>query len=149
MNENGNGNGHKTLTRDQLLDAAKHARIEREKLYVPELGGEIWVRGMSGIERDKFEEGLRIRKGRNAGQTNLKNFRAQLAVRVIVDENGARLLNDLDADIFGKVPAGVLDRIIGKCTELSGKAQDEVDELGNDFASEVAGGGSSSTSASS
>jgi|SRR5215471_21093530 len=148
MSESGNGNGHKTLTRDQLLEAAKHARIERDKLYVPELGGDIWVRGMSGIERDKFEEGLRIRRGKRAGQTDLRNFRAQLAVRVIVDESGARLLNDLDADIFGRLPAGVLDRIIARCTELSGKAQDEVDELGNDFASVEAGDGSSSTSAS-
>lgn len=141
-----NGNGHKTLTRDQLLEAAKHARIERDRLLVPELGGEIYVRGMSGIERDKFEEGLRIRRGKRAGQSDLRNFRAQLAVRVIVDENGQRLLTDLDADIFGRLPAGVLDRIISRCTELSGKAQEEIDELGEGSASEAATGDSSSTS---
>jgi hypothetical protein len=139
-------NGHKTLTREQLLEAARNARIERDTLLVPELGGEIWVRGMSGIERDKFEEGLRIRRGRRAGQSDLRNFRAQLAVRVIVNDQGERLLNDLDADIFGKLPAGVLDRIIGRCTELSGKAQEEVDELGNDFGSQGVGDGSSSNS---
>lgn len=126
-----NGNGRKTLTRDQLLDAAKKAQIERDRLFVPELGGDIWVRGMSGIERDKFEEGLRIRRGRRAGQSDLRNFRAQLAVRVIVDESGNRILNDLDADIFGKVPAGVLDRIIARCTELSGKAAEDIDDMGN------------------
>jgi hypothetical protein len=140
------GNGRKTLTRDQLLEAARTARIERDKLYVPELGGEIWVRGMSGIERDKFEEGLRIRRGRRAGQSDLRNFRAQLAVRVIVDEHGTRLLNDLDADIFGKVPAGVLDRIIARCTELSGKAAEDVDDMGNDSASQEVSDVSSSTS---
>ena len=146
MSENGNGNGHTTLTRDQLLEAARTARIERDCLYVPELGGAIWVRGMSGIERDKFEEGLRIRRGRRAGQSDLRNFRAQLAVRVIVNEHGERLLNDQDADIFGKLPAGVLDRIIARCTELSGKAAQDVEEMGNDFASQEVSGDSSSTS---
>ena len=137
---------HKVLTRDQLLEAARSARIERDRLYVPELGGEIWVRGMSGIERDKFEEGLRIRRGKRAGQTDLRNFRAQLAVRVIVNEQGERLLNDLDADIFGKLPAGVLDRIIGRCTELSGKAAEDIEDMGNGSASPAASDGSSSIS---
>lgn len=138
-----------TLTRDQMIEAAKNARIERDKLLVPELGGEIWVRGMSGIERDKFEEGLRIRKGKRAGQSDLRNFRAQLAVRVIVDDQGQRVLNDLDADIFGRLPAGVLDRIITRCNELSGKAQEELDDLGNDSASPAASDDSSSSSLSS
>jgi hypothetical protein len=140
------GNGHHILTRDQLLEAARTARIERDRLYVPELGGDIWVRGMSGLERDKFEEGLRIRRGRRAGQTDMRNFRAQLAVRVIVDDQGNRLLNDLDADIFGKLPAGVLDRIIARCTELSGKAAEEIEDMGNDSASQAISAASSTTS---
>ena len=126
------------LTGEQIRDAACNAKIERESLVVPELGGEIYVRGMSGKERDKFEEGMRIRKGRMAGQSDLRNFRAQLAVRVIVDAAGERLLNDGDADLMGKLPAGVLDRIIAKSTELSGKATEEIDELGNVSASPAA-----------
>lgn len=136
------------LTRDQILEAARNAKIERASLIVPELGGEIFVRGMSGIERDKFEEGLRIRKGKRAGQSDLRNFRAQLAVRVIVKDDGSRLLLDADADVFGQLPAGVLDRIIAKCTELSGMAAEEVDDLGNGSASPAASGDSSSSSAS-
>lgn len=138
-----------SLTRDQILEAARHAKIDREALTVPELGGEICVRGMSGKERDKFEEGLRIRKGKRAGQSDLRNFRAQLAVRVIVNEQGERLLNDGDADLFGTLPAGVLDRIIAKCTELSGKADEEIDDLGNGSASPAASDGSASSSPSS
>lgn len=119
------------LTRDQILEAVRHAKIERDQLTVPELGGDVWVRGMSGTERDRFEEGLRIRKGKRAGQSDLRNFRAQLAVRVLVTEAGARILTDGDAEIFGTLPAGVLDRIISRCTELSGKADEEIDDLKN------------------
>lgn len=125
------------LTGEQIREAARSARIEREPLLVPELGGRIWVRGMSGTERDKFEEGLRIRKGKKVGQSDLRNYRAQFASRVIVSASGERLLNDSEADIalLGRLPAGVLDRVIAKCTELSGKAEEEIDDLGNDSAS--------------
>lgn len=133
------------LTGEQIRQAAREARIERELLVVPELGGAVYVRGMSGKERDKFEEGLRIKKGKHAGQSDLRNFRAQLAVRVIVDDQGERLLNDGDVEIIGRLPAGVLDRILAKCNELSGKAEEEIDDLGNAFAT-AAGADSSSSS---
>lgn len=131
------------LTREQMLEAARNAKIARDRLIVPELGGEIWVRGMSGTERDKFEEGLRIRKGKRAGQSDLRNFRAQLAVRVIVTEQGDRVLTDDDAEVFGRVPAGVLDRIISRCQELSGLAEEEIEVLEKNSESSGAGGGSS------
>jgi hypothetical protein len=134
------------LTRDQILEAARNATIDRDALTVPELGGRIWVRGMSGKERDQFEEGLRIRKGKRAGQSDLRNFRAQLAVKVIVNEAGERLLNDQDADIFGRLPAATLDRIISKCQELSGKAEEEIEEMGNVSGREEVGAASSSSS---
>ncbi len=130
----------KDLTADQLREAARNAKIDRERLVVPELGGGIWVRGMSGIERDKFEE--HYRRKAKGGKTDLRNFRAQLAVKVIVDVHGQRLLNDSDADIFGKLPSGVLDRIIAKHTELSGQGEEELEELGNGSASEAASGAS-------
>lgn len=133
------------LTRDQILQAARTATIERDKLTVPELGGEIYVRGMSGTERDAFEDGLRIRKGRKTGQTDMRNFRAKLAVKVIVTEDGQRILNDEDASIFGQLPAGVLDRIISRCSELSGIAEEEVEDLGNASGSADSGDGSSNS----
>lgn len=139
------------LTREQILEAARAAKIERALLTVPELGGDIYVRGMSGKERDKFEEGLRIRNGKKTGQSDLRNFRAQLAVRVIVNEAGERLLNDSveDVDVIGRLPAGVLDRIIAKCQELSGKAEEEIEYLGNGSASPAASDASPTSSHSS
>lgn len=123
------------LTRDQILQAARNAKIQRDKLHIPELGGDIYVRGMSGKERDEFEEQNKFRKGRKAGQVDGRNFRAKLAVRVIVTEDGERILNDDDATIFGQMPAGVLERIISRCTELSGMTDEEVDDAKNGSAS--------------
>src|SRR3954452_15741175 len=114
------------LSADQIRKAAGEAAAPRALLVVPELGGAIYVRGMGGTERDAFEEGLRIKKGRRTGQSDLTNFRARLAVRCIVNEQGDRILANAAADVLGRLPAGVLDRILAKITELSGKAADEV-----------------------
>lgn len=135
------------LSREDLLEAArKAADIPRESLHVPELGGDVWVRGMSGRERDRFEEALRIRKGRRAGQTNLLNYRAKLAVQCLMNAEGERLMTDADADALGQLPVGVLDRIAQKVNELSGRDAEEMDDLGNDSGSPAASGGSTSSS---
>ena len=100
-------------------------------MTIPELGGLIFVRGFSGKERDAFEEGLRIRKGKRIGQNDLRNFRAKFAVQVIVTKDGERILADDDAAIFGGLHAGVLDRIISRCQELSGTTDEEIEDMGN------------------
>lgn len=131
------------LTGEQIREAARTAKIDRAPMNVPELGGEIWVRGQSGKERDQFEESRRFKKGPKAGQSDLRNFRAVLATKVIVNEAGERLLNDNDADVLGRLGVVVLDRILAKSNELSGIAEEAVEDLGNDSGQEGSGASSS------
>ena len=140
--------GNAAISGDQIRQASRESRIEREELQVPEFGGAIFVRGMSGSERDKLEESFRIKKGRKAGQVDLRNFRASRVSRVVVNAEGERLLNDTESDIamLGRFPSGVLDRIIAKSEELSGRDPEEVDDLKNDSASPAASAASSSIS---
>lgn len=134
------------LTREQILAAAAAAKVPCEPMTVPELGGLIYVKGMSGKERDKTEEAFRIKKGRRAGQSDLRNFRSFMACRVVVNKAGERLLNDDDVDVIGRLPSGVLDRIIAKMNELSGTTDEEIDDLGNASASPAASDDSASSS---
>lgn len=129
-----NGNGPSVpplLTGDQIRQRARETKIRRAKIHVPDLGGDIYVRGMSGTERDRLEERFRVRNGRRAGQVDLRNFRAMMTCRVVVDAHGNRLLNDGDADVIGNLPSGALDQIIAKCNELSGMTEEEAEDLGN------------------
>ena len=134
------------LTGEQIRQAARDTKIERAKMTVPEIGGDIYVRGMSGIERQRITESHRIRKGGRAGQLNLPLLLIAIAARVIVDEDGNRLLNDGDVEVLGRLPSGVIDRIISKTNELSGMTDEESDELGNDSASQEVSAASSSSS---
>ena len=124
------------VTRDQIIEAARNQKQRRELMHVSEMGGDIWVKGQSGTDRDRDDERFRIKTGRKAGQVNLSNFRAFKSAQVIVNSDGSRKFSDDDAKWLGDFPSGVLDRILAKSAELSGATDDEAEEIKNGSASE-------------
>ncbi len=108
------------LKRDEILEAQDQTI---EEVAVPEWGGVVLVRGMTGAERDALEAET------GAGGMNLENFRARLLVRCIVDAEGQRVFRDEDAEALGKKNARALDRIFAVATRLSGLTNDEVEAL--------------------
>jgi len=91
--------------------------IKRELVSVPEWGGDVWVRGMTGEERDKFEAS--VLQIRSSGQTvNMRNLRAKIASMTICDEDGV-LLFDGKADGLAKKSAAALQRVFVVAQRLS------------------------------
>lgn len=113
------------LTRDQILNAQD---IQTEEVSVPEWGGTVLVRALDGEERDALEASMIQGKGKNA-QVNLKNLRAKLAARSMVDENGKRLFEDGDIPALAKKSAAALNRVYEAAQRLSGITPEDVDEL--------------------
>ncbi|WP_461365749.1 hypothetical protein [Candidatus Darwinibacter acetoxidans] len=113
------------LDRDKILKADD---IEVRELEVPEWGGSVYVRGMTGRERDQFEAGIVKQKGRNT-EINMKNARAKLVVLCTVDENGKRIFGDADIALLADKSAKALDRIFSVAQELSGISKDDMEEL--------------------
>jgi len=111
------------LTKDAILNAQDR---QIEKVPVPEWGGEVCVRSLSGAERDAFEAGCSDGKGR----MTLDNFRARLLVRAVCDENGAPLFNPKGEDLIrlGQKSAKAMDRVFAKAKELSGFSKDDIEE---------------------
>jgi len=132
------------LTREAILAAAATKDVPKERLDVPELGGFIWIRGMTGQQRDEYErDNMMQRKGRvQVDMEKLGNARARLAVRCICNDKGERLLQDGDAFILGGLRADVLSRIYAIAQRLSNVTDEDIDELKKH--SETAGVGSAS-----
>lgn len=86
-----------------------------ETVSVPEWGGDVIVKGMTGTERDAFEAHVRPK-----GVLDLRNYRAKLLVRVLVTESGTRIFRDVDAGDLGKRRASVIDRLYDVAARLSG-----------------------------
>lgn len=116
--------------------------IQTRTVAVPEWGGDVLVRGMTGLERDQYETSILDQRGKKA-KVDLLNARARLASMTIVDEKGDRVFTDADVVALGKKSAAALDRIYDVAAALSGISDDDLDDLlGKDVTTN--GGGSPS-----
>lgn len=135
----GKGSGSGLLSKDAILGAQD---VATEIVEVPEWGGSVRVRGLTGSERDAFEGETIERNGRSV-RTNTRNLRARLVVLSVIDENGQRLFSYHDIDALGEKSARALDRIFAVAMRLSGLREEDVEELAGNFGA-TPGGASSS-----
>ena len=134
------------LTKDAIL-TAKH--LPAEEVHVPEWADEngddvVYVRGMTGAERDQWESSLTVERG-GEQVTDAANATAKALVKCIVDADGNRVFGDRDANELGTQPAVALMRAWRVARRLSGLGPEDVAEKARDFPG-TPGSGSSSTS---
>lgn len=113
------------LTKDEILSAQD---LPTEIVEVPEWGGNILVRGMSGTERDSFEGGVVSMDGKTT-KVNMQNIRAKMVAQCIVHENGGRIFTDQDVEALGSKSAAALDRVFNVVQRLSGLTNEDVKKL--------------------
>lgn len=130
------------LSRDDILKAKD---ITTEEVDVPEWGGTVFVRGLSGRQRDVFEATLLERRGRRM-VPNTANIRAKLVAWTVVDEDGKRLFTDTEADELGEKSASAMDRIYTVASRLSGLGEEDLEDLAENFDEPTRGKTSSTTS---
>lgn len=117
------------LNREAIL-AVKDIQIESVK--VPEWGGSVFVKGMTGAERDRFETEIVTISGEDA-KVDMRDIRAKLCVRAICDESGKRLFAPADIKALSKKSAKALQRVFKVAQRLSGISDDDVKELAGEL----------------
>ncbi|MEU4168859.1 phage tail assembly chaperone [Streptomyces sp. NPDC026665] len=135
------------LSRDSILEASD---IQTETVPVPEWGGDIILRGLTGEELDAYQASRR--QIRNAGTKEQEvvfvqdNARATLLVKCIVDEDGNRVFTDRDAGLLGMKNGKVLDRLFDIASSLSGLSEEDQEEMEGNSETPDRDGDSSSSS---
>lgn len=122
----------KILTGEELLAATQ---LPQEAVELPGLGT-VYVRGMTGKQRDEWENSLMRGRG-TARRTDTRNARARLAVRCLVNAQGDRLYRDEDAERLGNIRVDYLQKIFEAAQRLSGVSDEDIDELGKFSGSEA------------
>lgn len=109
------------LSREAILNSAD---LKTETVQVPEWGGEVIISTMTGAARDAWEQSLI--KGK---ETVLDNVRARLVAACVVDEKGARLFSEKDAELLGKKSASALERCVKVAQRLNRLTETELQDM--------------------
>ncbi|MFJ9558048.1 hypothetical protein ACIRPH_29945 [Nocardiopsis sp. NPDC101807] len=110
------------LGRDAILGADD---LAYDTVPVPEWGGTVRIRALTGTERDRFEAEI----AGNTKRLKLDNVRAKFVAKCIVDAKGNAVFSSSDVAALGRKNAAVLNRVFEKCQRLSGLTDEDVDEL--------------------
>ena len=126
------------LTRDAILALDD---VQIEELHVPQWGGTVRVRGMSGTQRDAFEKAISREKrsgsSKRSGKTTTEIIREQLRARLVawcvVDDSGQRVFTDDDLPGLNAKSGAALEPIVDAAMRLSGMGDDDVDDLAQEM----------------
>lgn len=113
------------LTRQEILSIRD---IRTETVFVPEWGGSVKIKAMTGKERDAWETALFQIDGKDV-KMNKENLRAKLVALTVVDEAGQRLFTEADVEALGSKSAAALDRVYQASQKLSGLTPDDIKEM--------------------
>lgn len=119
------------LKRGEILKADD---LPVEIVDIPEWGGEVTVKGLTGKQRDAYEmQVFQYNKKHNNVDWKRENMRAKLIVLSCIDEDGSLLFEESDIQALGDKSSSALDRIFEVAQRLSGITKKDVEELEKDF----------------
>jgi hypothetical protein len=108
--------------RSQILQADD---LPTEKVEVIEWGVTVYVRMMSGRDRDLFESQMLDLSEKG---NRLDNFRARLCVLCCVDETGKRIFKDGDIAVVGNKSGRALDKVFEVASRLNKMTEEAIEE---------------------
>lgn len=115
-----------------IRNAINNVTVGRiEAVEVPEWGVTVYIKEMSGSERDSYQASL-IEQGKSfkdGQRLNMTDVTSKLLVRVLCDADGNRIYTNNEFTVLGRQPASVLNRLAEKAREISAMTEKDVDEL--------------------
>lgn len=112
----------KMLTKSDIQAVNDH---KREEVHVPEWGGSLFVRTLSGQERDAFEASQMGAKG----DAKLQDIRARFVVACACDEKGEALFEAKDVAWLTLKSSSALSRVFNVASKLNAMTEADVEDL--------------------
>jgi hypothetical protein len=101
--------------------AAKDTKVSAP-IPVPEWGGDVFCKTLSGTERDAFEESY--------SENKMKAFRCRFLVLTLSDDKGERLFTDSETADLGKKSSVVINRLFDTAWNHNAFTTEAVEALG-------------------
>jgi hypothetical protein len=109
------------LTKDQILESNDLKNIEVE---VPEWGGSVLVRTMTGADRAAFEESMVDVQPDGTRKANVSNLRLKLVALTVVDDAGNRMFGIDDIERLGLKSSAAIERVFEAAQRINGMSAD-------------------------
>lgn len=127
----------KCLTKENIF---KSEEVEKEWVDIPEWAGGLYVKVMSGEERDAFETAMFKTNDMNNFTRNFDNMRARLIAFTAIDEKEKRIFDPIlkydvqgklygDVAELGKKSSIILDRIYVVAQKLNKLRKEDIEDL--------------------
>lgn len=113
------------LNKQQILELRD---LTTEKVYVKEWKEYVFVRSLTGEERDRFEQSNLVKEGKTL-EVKLFNVRAKLVALALCDEQGNSIMDESDAAWLGGKSAGAISTLYDAAARLSGITKEDIDEI--------------------
>ncbi|KPI09934.1 hypothetical protein OV450_3425 [Actinobacteria bacterium OV450] len=107
--------------------------LEYEVVEVPEWGGSVRLKTLTGEERDEFEASQVTINKKGRPEQNMANLRARLVALVVVDEAGKTVFSKYDVPDLGRKSSKALDRVFEKASAMNGFSDEDMEKLAQDF----------------
>ncbi len=106
--------------------------LPTRRVDVPEWGGHVFVKTLSGVERDSYEqicENAQKQSPKRRKHMNVKGLKALLVVMATVDAEGTPLFKREDVPALNRKSGKAIDRIFQVAAELSGLSEEDIEDL--------------------
>lgn len=122
----------KDATREGILAYKSKAGVIHK---VEAFGGVIYFKEWTSTERDKFEGGLIVGKGK-AQRVSTENIRAKMFIRSVCDITGKLIFDDSDLNDIGSLPAAEVEKVYAEIQKVNSVSDEDVDELARNSSSD-------------
>ena len=109
------------LTKDDIF---KVDDLPTKDIDIPEWGGTLTIRTLTGAERDQFESAFV-----NQDQIDIRGLKARLIQLTVQNGDGQPMFTKADLQKINSKSASVIDRIFQESQRLSGLTKEDVDVL--------------------
>ena len=102
--------------------------VDLVEFKIPELGGSVWIKGMTVTERSKFERQFRTRKG-ETNERKMNEIRQRMLVACVCNADGQQLLTEEDIEAIGKQRADIVERLVNAAQIACGMSSDDMEDI--------------------
>ena len=127
------------MTKLTKADIFKADDLPTKDMDIPEWGGTLTVRTLTGIERDEWESAFV-----NQDKIAIRGLKARLVQLTTMNGDGQQMFTKADLQKINSKSASVIDRIFQVSQRLSGLTKEDAEEMVENSDAGPAGGSVSS-----